>query len=532
MLVRVILFTLILGGTVAVHFAWGTPEELGGPYVTFLFVFIAGLYVLNILYALLLRISDLSLLAMIQVGVDLIISAILVHFTGGADSAYTLLFLLSPVASAVTLDRRSAMLTAVIGTMVFALVIFLGYARWLPILPGQLHRPWEVKPGSLGQSFLITSAAMFAVAILAGYLSEQLRFVSERIQVQQTFIDDLAALNSDIIRCLTSGLITIDNHGRILSLNHAATEMLDLSQTLAVGQLLTRFSPELAQAVAGQEEIRRAEVTIKRDLKSKLLGISVSRLTDHRNHTLGRIINFQDLTTLKKMEEEVKRSEHLASLGRMAAGIAHEIRNPLASISGSLELLRSADQLGAEDHQLMSIALREIERLNKLITDFLEYARPKTPQFEMLDLSQEIPLLAGAIATLLNGDNAPAINIIEAPQNLWVQADRDQLSSVLWNLARNAWEAGEKNQVDIQMGQRGMEQVFLSVSDHASGISSENLDHIFEPFFTTKEKGTGLGLATVHRIVQEHGGSIEVTCKAGQGTTFTIFLPRYSPSPA
>ncbi len=336
MFVRVILFTLILGGTVALNVAWGTPEELGSTYVTFLFVFIASIYVLNIFYAILQRfIRNLPVLAMFQVGGDLLISAVLIHFTGGLDSAFILFFLLSPIAAAVTLHRRAALFTALAGSLVLALLFFLEHAHWLPLLPGQIPMSYSVNPGHFGRSLLINSAAMFAVAVLAGYLAEQLRSVSEKIEAQQTFINDLAALNADIIRCLTSGLITLDTEGRILTLNLAAAEILALPYFHSAGKMLIDLVPELAQVIAKAEEIRRAEVTLKRNQTLVRLGISVSRLADHRNETQGRIINFQDLTTYRQMEEKIQRSEHLASLGRMAAGIAHEICNPLASISGS-----------------------------------------------------------------------------------------------------------------------------------------------------------------------------------------------------
>jgi two-component system, NtrC family, sensor histidine kinase PilS len=531
MLVRVILFTLILGGTVAVNLAWGRPEELGGPYVTFLFVFIACVYVMNIAYALLQRTlrTDLSILAMIQIGVDLAVSAILVHFTGGADSAFVLFFLLSPITAAVTLGRRAAVITAIAGTAVLALFLILGFERWLPVLPGQAQLPWVVRPGAVGQSLLRNGAAMVAVAVLSGYLADQLRRAAERMEVQQAFIDDLAVLNADIIRCLTSGLITVGGNGVILTMNQSAAEILGLSSSPRTGQRLADVAPELA-VVAEAEGQRREEVTLRRaGDRAQLLEVSISQLTDHRGQSRGRIINLQDLTSMRQMELRIKRAEHLASLGRLAAGIAHEIRNPLASISGSLQLLHATDQLDADDRRLMEIALREIERLNTLITGFLAYARPQTPSLEPVDLGEEIRVLAGGIAGLHSGEGLLAPPRVDAPAGLWVKADRDLLSSLLWNLLRNAAEAGEKEQVEIRVDPLDEEYVSLVVTDHGAGVAAEHLAHIFEPFYTTKDSGTGLGLATVHRIVQEHGGGIEVQSSVGRGTTFTITLPRCAP---
>jgi two-component system sensor histidine kinase PilS (NtrC family) len=536
MLVRVILFTLILGGTIAVNLAWGTPEELGGPYMTLFFVFIAAIYLVNIVYAVLLRlIRDLAWLAVIQIAVDMISSAVLVHATGGADSAFVLFFLLSPIAAAVTLGRRSAVLTALAGALMLGALLLLGHARLLPVLPGQMQLPWEATAGAVGRSLVINSAALFAVAVLSGYLAEQLRSASKEVEVQRAFIDDLAALNADIIRCLTTGLITVSTDGIVLSMNRAASEMLGLADPPRLqGQRLADLVPELGEVVASRQEIRRLELSLRRPGTADplLLGVSVSRLTDHSNTTRGSIINCQDLTAFRRMETAMKRSEHLASLGRMAAGIAHEIRNPLASMSGSLELLRGALQLGPEDQRLMDIALREIERLNGLITDFLDYARPRTPSLESFDLSLEIRRLVGSIGGLLSSERSPALNVEATEEALWVKADRDQLAGILWNLVRNAWEAGERQQIDVSLGRLSDGRVSLSVSDHAAGIAEKDLSHIFEPFFTTKDKGTGLGLATVHRMAQDHGGSIDVRSVSGQGTTFTILLPPCEPPPA
>jgi two-component system sensor histidine kinase PilS (NtrC family) len=526
MLVRVILFTLILGGTVAVNLAWGTPEELGGPYVTFLFVFIAVIYVLNIGYAVVLRLWPRPVtLAAVQLFGDLISSAILVHGTGGADSAFVLFFLLTPIAAAVLMDRRAAMLIAGAAVVVFGVVVLLGFTQVLPPFPGQVRLPWTVTPGGLGRSLLINGSAMIAVAVLAGYLAEQLRHAAEQVEVQQAHIDDLATLNIDIIRCLESGLITVSDGGRVLSINRAAGEILGLPHAQASGRPLAHLCPELAELAEGSE-VRRTEVSVERTSQAQLLGVSVSPLTDHLNRVRGRIINFQDLTAVRQMEEVVQRSEHLASLGRMAAAIAHEIRNPLASISGSLELLRAEDDLDPDNRKLMEIVLREIERLNTLITSFLEFARPRPPDLRRLELGQEIATITEGIS--LPGQDAPEVTLAQAEPDVWVDADRDQLKAILWNLVRNAAEAGETERVTVKiLADNG--GAVLTVADTGDGIPTDRLPHIFEPFFTSKELGTGLGLAMVHRMVQEHGGTIAVESEEGRGATFTITLPRAAP---
>jgi two-component system sensor histidine kinase PilS (NtrC family) len=227
------------------------------------------------------------------------------------------------------------------------------------------------------------------------------------------------------------------------------------------------------------------------------------------------------------MEHTIQRSEHLATLGRVAAGVAHEIRNPLASISGSIELLRSDNAVDGENRQLMAIALREIDRLDTLIGDLLDYARPKQPQRrEPLDIGREITGIAQRIGSLLSAEDAPELRVRAAQQGLWITADRDQLSGVLWNLVQNAWQAGETRTVEIWVEEHGANTVAITVRDRGKGMTPEQRKRLFEPFYTTRGDGTGLGLAIVHRTVTDHGGDIEVESAPGAGTTFRLTFPR------
>lgn len=535
MLLRVILFTLVLGGTVALYIFWGKPEELGGPYVSVLFVFIATIYVLNILYATLLRLTrHLAQLAGAQILIDLLTSAVLVHFTGSAESGFVLFFLLSPIAAAVVLSRRAALLTATAGAMLFTVTVLLGHRHLLPMLPGQTVL--AISTAALGRSLLINGGAMFAVAALAGYLSDLLRSADRRVEQQQADIADLAALHEDVVRCLTSGLLTIDAKERLLTINDAAREMLGLEGE-PIGSVLEEIAPELAALTQGSPETRREETHISRTGEAtRYYGVSISALTDRQGRQIGRIVNFQDLTALRRMEQMIKRSEQLAALGRVAAGVAHELRNPLASISGSIELMSTEAALSTDTRKLMAIALREIERLDGLVNELLDYTRPKPePLLRTIDLGRAIGTLVEDIGDLHAQDEPkPELKVRCADSGLWVQVDLDALRGVLWNLVRNAGEAGSPT-VTVTTRSRG-DAVELALRDQGAGIPSDELEHVFEPFYTTKSKGSGLGLATVHRTVQEHGGSIEVESAPGKGSCFTIVLPRVpaptAPAPA
>ncbi len=532
MLVRVLVFTFMLGGTVVTYLFIGSPDQLGGTYVTVLFIFIAGLYLLNIIYAALLRVmKNLGELAAIQLGVDMVIASMLVNFTGGADSAFMLLFMLSPIGAALTLNRRAAVITSLVATAMLVLVITMGYARLLPTLPGQMRMPWEVSQDSIVSTVLINSSAMVAVALLAGYLAEQVRSAQATLKRQKEAIYDLTTLNEDIIRCLSSGLVTINEDGEVLTLNRHAREILNIDDQRPAGRPLSELAPMLAAEAMSDEPSKRSEIDIEREGMVKRIGVSVSVLTDHTNEPRGRIINFQDLTSWHRMEKRVKRAEHLAALGRITAGIAHEIRNPLGAINASLEMVRAGADLPEEDSKLMGIALREIERLDGLIADLLTYARPRPWDPRTMDLGRDLQEMADSIAELTTGLEGLGLEVVveDPEENYWIKADLEKLRSVLWNLVINAWEAGEREKITLLLTHNANGRVVVEVSDHGAGIAEDKLPHLFEPFFTTKDNGTGLGLATVYQIMQEHEAFIEVQSDEGEGTTFRLSFPAQPP---
>ncbi|MCK5799844.1 MAG: PAS domain-containing protein, partial [Deltaproteobacteria bacterium] len=532
MLLRVILFTLLLGGTVILHFISGRPEELGNPFITILFVFIAAIYGLNIVYAILLRIMrHLRVLAMAQISIDLITSALLVHFTGSAESAFVFLFLLSPIAAAVVLSKRAAISTAAASVSLFAMTVLLGYNHWLPILPGQTDLPWEIHEDTLGRTLLIISGATIAVAALGGYLADMLSSAASEVEEQHAVIADLTALHEDVVRCLTSGLVTLDKQDKILTLNAAAGEILKLDAQKAIGQSLATLVPPLGDLTLRNHDTRREEISLTKDGDPRFLGVSISPLVNRSGEELGRIVNLQDLTALRQMEQMVQRSEQLAALGRVAAGVAHELRNPLASISGSLELMQATEPtLASDTRKLMTIALREIERLDGLVKELLDHSRPRpeTPLVR-IDLGAKLAELIAAIAKLgADGDDTPNIHVDHTTPKTFIHADTSALTGLVWNLVRNAGEAGSAT-VHISVS-RGHDAVLLQIKDEGSGISPDDVGHVFEPFYTTKSHGSGLGLATVHRTVRQHGGTIDVQSSPDAGTTFTISLPE-APAP-
>jgi two-component system sensor histidine kinase PilS (NtrC family) len=275
--------------------------------------------------------------------------------------------------------------------------------------------------------------------------------------------------------------------------------------------------------------VRRHEIdAVRPDGNVRHLGLSATPLSDHTGEIIGRVLHFTDLTELRRMRAQVERTERLATIGRLAAGIAHEIRNPLASISGSVEILRSLPGADVDTRQLIDIAVREVDRLNALITDLLDYARPRAEERQRLDLGEIVIEIAKAFE---HERRAADVRMdVQAEPGAGIDGAAGQIRQVVWNLVRNAAEAmphGGNIQVRVEREEQshGDPVTVLSVSDSGVGISREDRERIFEPFFSTKRGGTGLGLATVARVVEDHRGTIETVSEPGRGTAFILRFP-------
>ena len=531
MLFRVVLITLVLGTTVALSLA--NPEDLILPNAQALFAIVAITYGLTLVYALTLRrVENPALFADLQVAGDLVVTTALVHVTGGAQSGYAFFFPLSIIGAALVRYRRGAIVAGALSVLLFTAVSLAGWLRWLPSLAGTRLEPWDLPSAALVRQLVQNGAAFVAIAALASFLGQQLAVSGAKLETQQLRAADLARLNEDIIRSLTSGLVTVDRQGTVLTFNEAAEEILGVPRERAQGRSIGEVEPAVERLVRGLEEggvLRRGEINLA---GGRSLGVSVAPLVDASHRSVGRVLNFQDLTELRRMEEQMLRARRLAMVGQLAAGVAHEIRNPLASISGSIELLRTALEVDDENRQLMEIVLREVERLNGLVTDLLDYARPRERVTAPLELDS---LLAETVRVFAQDRSSPGVQVKLEPveaNGARVTADPAQIRQVVWNLLRNAAEAMPQGGEVVVRLDRGSEEdkkggawVEFSVSDTGVGISREDQERIFDPFFTTKASGSGLGLAMVHRIVTEHGGTIAVDSTPGKGTRFRVRLP-------
>lgn len=547
MLFRVGLATLLFGLVVLAEVsASGRGDGLTTPFARFVLGLIIATYAASLVYALLYtRVRDPERFAYWQIGIDLLLTTGLVHATGGAQSGFCFLYLVDVVAVTLLARRRGAWLVAITGIGLMCGVSVLGYARVLPLVPGQLVAPWDLPRAVLLTKLGLNSAALIAVGVLSSRLAASSRHADEQVSRHEAMAGDLARLHENTIRSLTSGLVTLDPAGVVTSANGFACEILGCEVTALLGLPLAAVLPDLPRVLAEAGPggtVRRCEVVAHRpDGAARHLGVSAAPLSDRTGAHIGRVIHFQDLTELKRMELAVARAERLATIGRLSAAIAHEIRNPLASISGSIEILRgSLPDTEPESRQLMDIAIREVERLNGLVTSLLDYARPSSEERRPLDLAEEVREIVQAFESEKRGAGQSIAVETAFEPGVRVEAAAGQIRQIVWNLLRNAAEAmpaGGRITLSVERsvaaartgaapsGAAATRSAVVVVTDTGAGIPKADLDHIFEPFFSTKSAGTGLGLATVARIVDDHQGAIEIASEVGRGTSVKIRLP-------
>ena len=508
LLFRLVLVTVLLGGTAA----W--QLESGGaaaPIASTLNHLVVATYAVSLaLVAWLATRRALEPLAWVQIALDVGLATAVVGITGWTDSVFVFMFSLAIVEGGILLYQRGAVVALCVTLVVYLPLAFLAVPMPPPILTLFAH-----------------AGAFVATAALASYLSEQVRRTGERLAARELDLAAITALHESIVQSVASGLLTVDAKGRVTFLNRAGEQITGLSLSEVRGR------PADPWFGTFQKQAGRDETDFDNARGERLrLGYSLFPLLGREGEEIGRAVIFQDLTQLRAMEERVQRSERLVEMGRVAAGLAHELRNPVAAMSGSVELLRSALSAGAEEARLLDIVAREASRLNQLVTRFLEYARPAVPLRSGADLAR----VAGETLDVFVHDPAAAqvqLSREIAPTPAW--CDPDQMRQVLWNLLVNAAQAGpragEKTNVVVRCAPEPGGGARLEVEDDGPGISPQDLPRLFTPFFTTKERGTGLGLATVQSIVDAHHGSVRAGAGARGGARFVVHLPPPPPAP-
>lgn len=487
---------------------------------------IAATYLSSIVFGVLLRRGvEPARVARPMMANDLVLTSALVYVTGGAQSPYAFLYALTIVSAGALLYRRGAVAVTLASLVSMVAVSLLAWVQAIDLpLSAQVH-PWEQTTIELVRTLGINVAALIGVGALSFIFGDQLQRSADTLATTRRAAADLLTLHQDIVRSLSSGLITTTVDGTVLTANQAAGDILRTSPAALAGRSIETIMPGLTSLLShGNGELRRADLTVPTADDERTIGVTVSPLRNVRDETVGCVINFQDLTELKRLEMHARRTERMATVGQLAAGVAHEIRNPMAAISGSIELLKQSPQTSDDDRALMSIVHREVSRLNVLIGDLLDYANPRPKQTVDFDLGS---LVAETVQVARGDQSFASVEItadVDAP--LPIHADPAKLRQVVWNLVRNAVDAASSGGKHVRVeARRDGAGAIISVADDGPGIPESLVGRIFDPFVTTKQKGTGLGLATCHAIITEHGGRIDVETSSGKGTKMVVSLP-------
>ncbi|MDY6864143.1 MAG: ATP-binding protein [Thermodesulfobacteriota bacterium] len=457
----------------------------------------------------------------------------MIYSTGGIDSVFNFFYILSIVSASIFLGRRGSFIIASEASILYGISANLEYYNIIRPKEGQVALDASSQSSTdILYLVIMNLLAFYLVAFLSSYLAVQLSTSQKALQKKQIDFDYLRALHNDIVQSVNTGILTVDKNFRITSFNKAAEEITGFMLNQVYYSDLGEVFPELEKIIAQNSlinNVNRYEIEHKKKGGEILyLGFSFSPLRDNLNNNLGMIIIFQNLTKLKEMEDQIKRSDRLATVGRLAAGLAHEIRNPLASMSGSIQILKNDPEISTLNKSLMDIVIRETERLDRLINEFLLFAYPGKRKTEKIDL---ISLLLDTLQTLKNDPlwNNDVVVVKSLQHNLFLEGDEYQLKQVFLNIFINALQAlPGRGQIKILSEYtHDKEFIKITITDNGSGIAEENIKKIFDPFYTTKEKGVGLGLSIVHRIVENHRGQINVKSKASEETSFTIYLPEH-----
>jgi two-component system sensor histidine kinase PilS (NtrC family) len=443
-------------------------------------------------------------------GFDVALMTALLWMTGLRQSLFFFGYLVTIILCGFVFGRRGSMWISLMSAISFVVLMIIG---------------GEVRGQSALLLMVFNIFAFFVVGYLSGYLSEQLNFMG----------DDLARLkniNDVIVTNLAAGLMTLDGLGRVVQMNPAGQKVFvhtNENVDCDVETLWPGFWRRLQNHVTHQKGLTtRFEADLARaDDENKVFSCVVTKV-ESRDTESGYVVLFEDITHVRRMELALRQSEKLAAVGALASSIAHEIRNPLASISGSIQLLQSSLQVKDEEHKkLMQISIKEIDRLNNLISEFMEFVKPEATPSTPINLIQILKEVMEMVRLNKNLRQDVA-QILDFQWQGMIAGNADKLKQAFLNIVLNAYQAMEQQtanaQIRIQVRNDG-NKVQVLIRDNGPGMEEKTLKRLFEPFHTTKPKGTGLGLAVTHKILQSHGAFVFVQSRRGEGTEFTIEFP-------
>jgi two-component system sensor histidine kinase PilS (NtrC family) len=487
------------------------------PYQRIIPFIITFIFSLNIIYLLILRHGEvnLKLFAYAQLVLDVVLEIVLIIATGGIESWFTIILLLTVIASAIVIDKKAGYFIAILSGILYGIAIDLQYYKIIPVAFSN-----QLTEKDFIYNISINLLAVCLTAYLIGYLTSGLETTKRTLDMKSSDLKELSQFHTDVIENIPSGLFSADIEGKVRLFNMAAEQIIGIKREKAIDLKINDIFKFVEFPV--KPDRYRGVVATENGLKN--IGMSISEQLNQKGQPVGYIGTFQDLTEIVRLENEMKRREKFAAIGELSASIAHEIRNPLASIKGSIEMIKEGKIGETHKERLMEIAINEISRLNGIVTNFLNYSDPKPLSLNKCDIGA---LLANAIellrSSLTEDGGIEFMEKIDMP--LYVLVDEDRLGQVIWNLLKNAVDSLKGRGTVSVRAWRDKKYVFVEISDTGEGIKEQDIERIFYPFYTTKKDGTGLGLAIAYRIVDEHHGNIDVKSEEGEGTTFTIDIP-------
>ncbi|MBW2708712.1 MAG: PAS domain S-box protein [Deltaproteobacteria bacterium] len=539
MFFRVLFVSVILGALIIIRFRETHAYVIEGQSAPY--ILLAVIYFTNIVYVFLLKYwREIRLQAYFQLVFDTLFITFFIYTTGGIDSIFSFLFILNIISGSIILSRRGGILIASASSILYGLMLDLHYYGLIhPIGSWVNYMSDSYNSVFLFYTILVNMAAFYLVGYLSGFLAEQTKRSRAELKETRLDLDKLEILHESIINSITSGLIVLDDKERLILFNPTAEKTLGVHAQQASGLSLAAAFPALQQHIQSVAQMRPLvnmppfmDILYQKPDGAKIyLRLSISPLRYLSTEKGGKIIVFQDVTEIKRIEENMKKVEGLALVGEMAAGIAHEIRNPMASISGSIEVLKEGLAWDSTENQLMDIVSREIDRLNQLISDFLLFARLKKTKLRTFDLNQ---VIMESLSLFKNGPrwNANIKVITHFMDSATILSDPDQIRQVLWNLFLNVCDAMPDGGI-LDIGTKWVfetpesthKNVVIVIRDTGDGFDPIALPKLFTPFFTTKEGGSGLGLATVKRIIDQLQGRISGCNHPDGGAEIAIILP-------
>jgi two-component system sensor histidine kinase PilS (NtrC family) len=464
--------------------------------------------------------------AYLQLTGDVFLVTALVYFSGGADSVFSFLYLVVIAAASLLLMRRGGLAIASLASLSYGVIIeFLEYGL-LPAPPLSGLPDWSGP--RLVFHLAVNILGFYGVAVLTSVMAEKLSSARAEILTRRSEFERIRALHSNVIESMSSGLETLDFSGRLTFLNRAGGVILRTSESEAVGRFVWEVGPltpegwSAVRDALAQGNALRGETAIAGERGERTIGYSTHRLKG----TSGLLLLFQDLTEMKKLESEALAREKLAAVGQMAAGIAHEIRNPLASISGSAQMLQAEMPQGSAERRLLEIIMAESKRLSKTLEDFLRYARPSKPRRETFDVAGSLSEAMDLFSHSDEVHEGHRLSLDITPARSLLSGDPDNIRQIFWNVAKNAIRAMPDGGTLSVTGREDGGWYAILFQDSGKGMTASEKERLFQPFAAAFDGGTGLGMAIVRRLIEDHGGQIEVESRPERGTRIEIRLPR------